>query len=53
MCLDPYPGRLQDASTRFFSQSIGLPRGNTGSALRHFPNSYFSGSVLFGVAVIY
>lgn len=53
MCLDPYPGRLQDAYARFFSQSIGLPRESTRSALRHIPNSYVSWGVLFGVAVIY
>jgi hypothetical protein len=33
-CLDPYPGSLWSASTRFFLHNIGLPLVRTGSAVR-------------------
>jgi hypothetical protein len=36
-CLDPYPGSLSDASTRFFSLSFGLPATVTRSAVWRQP----------------
>jgi hypothetical protein len=36
-CLDPYPGSLSDASTRFFSLSVGLPATVTRSAVWRKP----------------
>ena len=51
-CLDPYPGSLGGAYTRYFPPNIGLPPVRTGSALGIIPCSDFRTGRNFGAAVI-
>jgi hypothetical protein len=47
--LDPYPGCLRGALTRFFPRSFGLPQVENGSALGHYPRGDFSAEYISGL----
>jgi len=51
-CLDPYRGGVPDASTHYFSGTIGLPPVSIGSATRNDPLSDFRVGSIFAAAVI-
>jgi hypothetical protein len=48
-CLDPYPGCLRGALTRFFPRSFGLPQSQERVGTGHYPHSDFSAEYISGL----